>query len=256
MQLVKIHSDKLSGQLRASIRDQCCSMLNNEWPRSETLRLRSLDSSCDDLPMCLALISDDDDDATTVMGHVRLGSIMGEPNSVWLESLVIHPDLRGSGMGKYFMLLTEEFCKLELHRDTVYLCTGDKQPFYSRCGYTFCPPVTAYSGNVKLCCLDNLKQNQPEPVKSVVSKKTEPTIKSNPAPPPPPPPPCQKSPCKVPLEKGDEDDIAVLCAKLFIKSPKMPEKPPQVPKTLRKLEPKPFTGKEQICKDVMKKKLL
>merc|ERR1711974_35964 len=31
-----------------------------------------------------------------------------------------------------------------------YLCTIDRQIFYSRCGYSFCEPVCAYSGNIKL----------------------------------------------------------------------------------------------------------
>ena len=50
MELGPIHHDA------AEIREQCCQMLNAEWPRSETLCWRMLDSSRDDLPMSLALV--------------------------------------------------------------------------------------------------------------------------------------------------------------------------------------------------------
>ena len=54
MELVPIHA--APHEHKVDIKTQCCQILNDEWPRSETLRLRSLDSSRDDLPMCLALV--------------------------------------------------------------------------------------------------------------------------------------------------------------------------------------------------------
>ena len=54
MELVPVHDAPFDH--KANIKMQCCEILNDEWPRSETLRLRSLDSSRDDLPMCLALV--------------------------------------------------------------------------------------------------------------------------------------------------------------------------------------------------------
>ena len=68
---------------------------------------------------------------------------------MWIESVVIHPDLRGKRFGKYLMLISEKFAKDEGFLEA-YLCTIDRQIFYSRCGYTFCDPVCAYSGNIKL----------------------------------------------------------------------------------------------------------
>ena len=47
------------------------------------------------------------------------------------------------------MLICEKFAKDEGFVEA-YLCTIDRQIFYSRCGYTFCDPVCAYSGNIKL----------------------------------------------------------------------------------------------------------
>ena len=67
-----------------------------------------------------------------------------------MESVVVHPDLRGKGFGKYLMLITEQFACEEKGFIEAYLCTIDRQIFYSRCGYTFCDPVCAYSGNIKL----------------------------------------------------------------------------------------------------------
>ena len=85
-----------------------------------------------------------------VLGHVRLARITSKAKAVWIESVVVHPDLRGKGFGKYLMLITEQFASEEKGFIEAYLCTIDRQIFYSRCGYTFCDPVCAYSGNIKL----------------------------------------------------------------------------------------------------------
>ena len=54
MELIAVHS--APSECKDDIKTQCCEILNDEWPRSETLRLRSLNSSRDDLPLCLALV--------------------------------------------------------------------------------------------------------------------------------------------------------------------------------------------------------
>ena len=54
MELIAIHS--APSECKDDIKTQCCEILNDEWPRSQTLRLRSLNSSRDDLPLCLALV--------------------------------------------------------------------------------------------------------------------------------------------------------------------------------------------------------
>ena len=143
LELIPIHSD-ISEALKSSIKDECVAILNEEWPRSETLRYRSLDSSKESLPMCIALVKTPEN---AVLGHVKLSQIPSHGSAVWIESVVIHPDLRGKGIGKYLMLKTEEFCKSKGF-NTAYLCTIDKQVFYARCGYQFCKPVTASSGTV------------------------------------------------------------------------------------------------------------
>ena len=144
LELVQVHASEIHTDLKADIKDQCIRLLNEEWPRSETLRLRTLNASKESFPMCLALIVQPQN---VVIGHVKLSEIPSKSCSIWIESVVIHPDLRGQGVGKYLMLKTEEFCK-NRGFNTAYLCTIDKQVFYSRCGYKFCKPVTASSGTV------------------------------------------------------------------------------------------------------------
>ena len=147
--LFALHED-IPSELKNAIRSQCVNVLNDEWPRSETWRLRSLDSSREGYPMCLALVKRClKTDQPFVLGHVKLSKIPSKPASVWIESVVIHPDLRGKGIGKYLMLKTEQFC-IEQEFRTAYLCTIDKQIFYSKCGYKFCEPVTVSSGKVML----------------------------------------------------------------------------------------------------------
>ena len=143
LELIPIHAD-ISEELKSNLKDQCVAILNEEWPRSETLRYRTLDCSKESLPMCIALVQTPEN---VVIGHVKLSQIPSHGQAIWIESVVIHPDLRGKGIGKYLMLKTEEFCKAKGF-NTAYLCTIDKQVFYSRCGYQFCKPVTASSGTV------------------------------------------------------------------------------------------------------------
>ena len=151
IKLIALHDEDIDLSVKENIKQQCMEILNKEWPRSETLRLRSLESSRPGFPMCLALLKQKDcdkKDKVEVIGHVKLSRIPSRPDAVWIESVVIHPDLRGKGIGKYLMLKTEEFCRDQEGFRTAYLCTIDKQIFYSRCGYRFCEPVTASSGKV------------------------------------------------------------------------------------------------------------
>ena len=143
LQLIPIHAD-MSEELKSNFKDQCVAILNEEWPRSETLRYRTLNSSKESFPMCIALVKTPEN---VVIGHVKLSQIPSAGQAIWIESVVIHPDVRGKGIGKYLMLKTEEFCKAKGF-NIAYLCTIDKQVFYSRCGYKFCKPVTASSGTV------------------------------------------------------------------------------------------------------------
>ena len=144
LELIPVHTNEITSDLKTDIKDQSVLLLNSEWPRSETLRLRTLNASKESFPMCLALLKKPEN---VVLGHVKLSEIPSLSFAVWIESVVIHPDLRGKGLGKYLMLKSEEFCKIKGFK-VAYLCTIDKQIFYSRCGYKFCKPVNASSGTV------------------------------------------------------------------------------------------------------------
>lgn len=143
LELIPVHAD-IPCEMKNEIKSQCILILNEEWPRSETLRLRTLNASKESFPMCLALLKRPEN---IVIGHVKLSEIPSICYAVWIESIVIHPDLRGKGIGKYLMFKSEEYCKSKGFK-AAYLCTIDKQIFYSRCGYKFCKPVTASSGTV------------------------------------------------------------------------------------------------------------
>ena len=143
LKLVKVHED-LPTEIIDDIKDQCVRILNNEWPRNELLRYRTLNSSKEYFPMSLALVKVPE---YAVVGHGKLSEIPSNRSAVFIESVVIHPDLRGQGLGKILMLKLEQFC-IDKGYKIAYLCTIDMQIFYSRCGYKFCKPVNASSGTV------------------------------------------------------------------------------------------------------------
>lgn len=160
MELVPVH--RVPEEWRQNVKDQCGQILNSEWPRSQALRARSLDSSRDDLPACLALVQwlpppadggparHQPGPVPCVLGHLRMTRIPSRPDSVWFESVVLHPDLRGRGLGKYLMLVAEDFARGEFGFRRAFLNTIDRQAFYSCCGYSFCDPVTSYGGNLRV----------------------------------------------------------------------------------------------------------
>ena len=225
------------------------------------------------------------------MGHVRLAKIPSKPNAVWIESVVIHPDLRGKRFGKYLMLICEKFAKDKGFLEA-YLCTIDRQIFYSRCGYTFCDPVCAYSGNIKLPSgltsskpMTGYEDQQGDTATSNLESRTssnDSSVKNT-----------KSSIWKKPGSDGDSSesiekkinscdtksiysnisnntminddvaDLSVMCAKLFCRPTFSPTPPEFLEKPLRSLAKNSQlnrVSKDDICratipKDYMKKKL-
>ena len=277
MELIPLHSSVAKDH--SVIRSQCTYILNFEWPRSETLRHRTLDSSRPDLPMCLALVQWFDA-VPAVLGHCRLSKILSDPDAVYLESVIIHPDLRGQGIGKYLMLLVESFCT-ERGFTMSYLTTTDQQIFYSKLGYAFCEPVMAYNGNLRLpptmvakhSRLNNDNNNlNKNPVYKTAEELAKLRLNSaagkralaaqSPG--------DSSNTEKVREEKEDPmaDDIAVQCAKVFARPQLTDTAPPFLSKPPRLLQPapsssgppKPKTNKSEIHRvnlrhDFMRKKL-
>lgn len=120
-------------------KEECCSLINDEWRRSVTARMMSLDNSCDTLPTCLILLQE-----SRVIGHCKLSLIPSIPDGCFIESVVIHKSLRGKGYGTYLMQKAEDYCKTFLNLKTIYLSTKDQQGFYSKLGYSICNPISIY----------------------------------------------------------------------------------------------------------------
>jgi len=96
MELLTIH--QLEEIVKECVLDQTVNILNFEWPRSDTIRRRGLLSSSPDLPINLVLVQKSPDKATgsdlDVLGHSRISKVPANPSFVFVESVVIHPELR------------------------------------------------------------------------------------------------------------------------------------------------------------------
>lgn len=139
---------------------ECCRLINSEWKRSETARLRSLECSCDDLPTSLVLIKD-----KKVIGHAKLTPIPSIKSGCFVESVVISAELRGKGFGSFLMKKAEEHCRDFLSLDAIYLSTKGQEKFYSKLGYNECGPISIYGApsflnvNTKTSDTRSAKQN-------------------------------------------------------------------------------------------------
>ena len=87
-----LHS--LSGAVREEALAQCVKILNFEWPRSDTIRRRGLESSSQRLPSNLVLLQRGEGGKLEVIGHARISRIPADSTQVFIESVVIHPQLR------------------------------------------------------------------------------------------------------------------------------------------------------------------
>jgi len=198
VQVVGLH--ELEGAQREEAIQQVARLLNFEWPRSEAMRVRGLASSSAELPCSLVLLVRGE-----VAGTARLSSLPAVPQGVFLESVVVHPGLRGLGLGKLLMVLVEGWCRAKLGATSFHLTTHDQQLFYSRCGYSFSQPVCAFGGSSKLnmshmwggICTRapppaptplNLVPGSGPAIKDTSSQPDAPAPPPPPGPPPPPPP--------------------------------------------------------------------
>ncbi|CAL8110864.1 unnamed protein product [Orchesella dallaii] len=180
--------------------EQTVALLNNQWPRSRTARLRSLEQgSRDSLPTSLVLLQKDDNGKDTVVAHSKISPVPYQPKLCFIESVVVAPQLRGKGLGRLIMERTESYVKA-LGITTVYLTTFDQQGFYSRLGYELCDPIVVFGGSIRLIeKVDNFKvfsithspsSNQPLTNPASARKTTNDNdSKSQISVPPPPPPP-------------------------------------------------------------------
>ena len=131
---------------------KCCELINSEWQRSETARMKSLDTSCDQLPISLILI---DTETSDMLGHCKLAKIPNMPHACFMESVVIKITKRKCGYGSILIKLVEEYTRSQLNKSAIYLRTRDQIGFYSKLGYQVCEPISIF-GNCNLIPMTNM----------------------------------------------------------------------------------------------------
>ncbi|XP_070789834.1 N-alpha-acetyltransferase 80 [Pituophis catenifer annectens] len=136
---------------RPDLLEACADLINEEWKRSRTSRIHSLQKSSDNFPMCLVLIrtlrlTEETAEGKTsntqcqLLGHARLSRVVGQSNSLFVETVVVAKALRGKGYGRKLMEAVENFAKAHSYQH-LYLTTHDKQHFYAHLGYRLSKPV-------------------------------------------------------------------------------------------------------------------
>ncbi|XP_063538916.1 N-alpha-acetyltransferase 80 [Cydia strobilella] len=155
-----------------------CDLINDEWPRSETVRMMSLQASCDCLPTNFILVKD----RKEVLGHCKLTPIPSIPESCFIETVVISKAMRGKKLGTYLMRYVEDYCRNVLKLKMAHLSTKGQEKFYATLDYEICAPVSIYGVfspvNAKLNSSSHKIENL------VPEQHALPSA----APPPPPPP--------------------------------------------------------------------
>ncbi|XP_060564606.1 N-alpha-acetyltransferase 80-like [Ruditapes philippinarum] len=128
--------------------NECAEVLNEEWKRSLTARLYSLEKSKDNFPICLVLLKKEDNGKQFVVGHSMLSIVRGQPvQSCLVESVVVKKSHRGKGYGRIVMNKTEEFAASRGYK-VMYLTTHDKQKFYEHLGYEYCSPIVTFNTDI------------------------------------------------------------------------------------------------------------
>ena len=157
--------------------EQTAQLLNQEWPRSMSLRCHTLKSSISTsadltLPVSLLLIHTP---TNKVIGHASIcpiavisdandtDKIVEFQNLAFLQSVIVDRELRGKGLGKKLMRLCETYL-IEYGVQTknanesaaadsanMFLTTKDKQGFYESLGYSKIEPIKFYTVKTTKC---------------------------------------------------------------------------------------------------------
>uniref|UniRef100_A0AAV2LXU1 N-acetyltransferase domain-containing protein n=1 Tax=Knipowitschia caucasica TaxID=637954 RepID=A0AAV2LXU1_KNICA len=116
----------------------CADLVNQEWKRSQAARIHSLQKSCSEFPVCLVLLGGQSR-CESLLGHSRLSRVVGQSNSLFVESVVVSKAERGKGYGRALMEETERYAQNRGFK-RLYLTTHDKQHFYKHMGYVLSTP--------------------------------------------------------------------------------------------------------------------
>lgn len=103
-----------------------------------------------------------------VLGHLRLVPVPADNKACFIESMVIHHDFRGKGIGSFFINAAEKFCEQVLHLKSMFLSTYDSGEFYMKIGFQLTSAICVYgNGEVntvtkKIFLKKDLKYVEPE----------------------------------------------------------------------------------------------
>ncbi|CAD5220411.1 unnamed protein product [Bursaphelenchus xylophilus] len=186
----------------------CITLLNEEWPKSETFRLNSLNKYCKPSPPMSVILLDSE--TRELIGHSRFLNVCnyGAGRAAYLESLIIRKADRGKGIGKVLVQKCVEKAKNEGY-SVVLLCTEDQMEFYEKCGFQCCEFLPILTMGVEACVASSVVFSEIKPIDRKECKTTLPvsngvlpssaalTAISNGPLPPPPPAPSIKSPVRV-----------------------------------------------------------
>lgn len=188
---------------RQDLLDETIRLINYHWPKSRSERLSILGSSKDNLPMSLILtfrkkqthplentkimndifldrqsidapvISSETGKPINVLGHLRLVPVPADDKACFIESMVIHHDFRGKGIGSFFIKEMEKFCEEVLHLKAIFLSTYDSGEFYMKIGFQLTSAICVYGNGEKNTVtkkiflkkeLNYIEPEEPEPV--------------------------------------------------------------------------------------------
>lgn len=217
---------------RSDLVEKCAKLLNTEWQRNHETRVMKLNRSNDGFPYNIAML-ETAEGCENLVGHLRLTKVLGEPSSLYVSSVIIEKSVRGKGLGRKILKLTEDLMKSRGF-DYFYLRT-DSTEFYIKCGYELCDPVQEVLSNAMESKINELQnamrgdsmyasgcdstQVDPEESNSLEEERPDceieavmPPVKipTPPSPPPLPPPSCSSSKAS-PYDLNLDDDHTCNC---------------------------------------------
>lgn len=196
---------------RHDLVDETIRLINSHWPKTRSERLSILGASRDNLPMSLIvtfrrkepdqsketrIINDiffnrQTADAPTicsetgkpikVLGHLRLVKVPADDKACFVESMVIHNEFRGKGLGSFFINEAEKFCEQVLHLKSIFLSTYDSGEFYMKIGFRLTTAICVYgNGEVntvtkKIFLKKDLNYVEPEEPEEIAEDLYDPT---------------------------------------------------------------------------------
>lgn len=199
-QLVPIHK-------RQDLLDETIRLINHHWPKSRAERLSILGtSSKSDLPISLiltykrkepdmrkeTLIMNDifferqnadvparcteSGRPINVLAHLRLVKVPAEAKACFIESMIVHHEFRGKGIGSFVIKQVEKYCEEVLKLKCIFLSTYDSGEFYMKIGFHLTSAICVYgNGEVntvskKIYLRKDLNYTEPE-VEEVTEEK-------------------------------------------------------------------------------------